>query len=91
MDSYELLQDLDKKHGKTYDYTVTVTPNDISTATKDVTKERRDSAKKTMADILNGKNKENSTKENAALEVAEIVVDNGEKAIDESTKDGDER
>lgn len=91
MDSYELLQDLDKKHGRTSDYTITVTPSDISEVTKNVTKERRDSAKKSIADILNSQNKENSEKTNTALKIEEIVVNEEEKGIDESSKDGDER
>lgn len=91
MDSYELLQDLDKKHGRTSDYTITVTPSDISEVTKNVTKERRDSAKKSIADILNRQNKENSEKTNTALKIEEIVVNEEEKGIDESSKDGDER
>lgn len=91
MDSYELLQDLDKKHGRTSDYTITVTPSDISEVTKNVTKERRDSAKKSIADILNRQNKENSEKTNTALKIEEIVVNEEEKGIDESNKDGDER
>lgn len=91
MDSYELLQDLDKKHGRTSDYTITVTPSDISEVTKNVTKERRDSAKKSIADILNRQNKENSEKTNTALKIEEIVVNEEEKSIDESSKDGDER
>lgn len=91
MDSYELLQDLDKKHGRTSDYTITVTPNDISEVTKNVTKERRDSAKKSIAAILNSQNKENSEKTNTALKIEEIVVNEEEKGIDESSKDGDER
>ena len=91
MDSYELLQDLDKKHGRTSDYTITVTPSDISEVTKNVTKERRDSAKKSIADILNSQNKENSEKTNTALKIEEIVVNEEEKSIDESSKDGDER
>ena len=74
MDSYELLQDLDKKHGRTSDYTITVTPSDISEVTKNVTKERRDSAKKSIAAILNSQNKENSEKTNTALKIEEIVV-----------------
>lgn len=91
MDSYELLQDLDKKHGRTSDYTITVTPSDISEVTKNVTKERRDSAKKSIAAILNRQNKENSEKTNTALKIEEIVVNEEEKGIDESSKDGDER
>lgn len=91
MDSYELLQGLDKKHGRTSDYTITVTPSDISEVTKNVTKERRDSAKKSIADILNRQNKENSEKTNTALKIEEIVVNEEEKGIDESSKDGDER
>ena len=91
MDSYELLQDLDKKHGRTSDYTITVTPSDISEVTKNVTKERRDSAKKSIADILNRQNKEKSEKTNTALKIEEIVVNEEEKGIDESSKDGDER
>ncbi|HIT71311.1 MAG TPA: hypothetical protein IAD08_05270 [Candidatus Scatovivens faecipullorum] len=91
MDSYELLQDLDKKHGRTSDYTITVTPSDISEVTKNVTKERRDSAKKSIAAILNSQNKENSEKTNTALKIEEIVVNEEEKGIDESSKDGDER
>mgnify|MGYP006069135627 FL=1 len=91
MDSYELLQDLDKKHGRTSDYTITVAPSDISEVTKNVTKERRDSAKKSIADILNRQNKENSEKTNTALKIEEIVVNEEEKSIDESSKDGDER
>lgn len=91
MDSYELLQDLDKKHGRTSDYTITVTPSDISEVTKNVTKERRDSAKKSIAAILNSQNKENSEKTNTALKIEEIVVNEEEKSIDESSKDGDER
>lgn len=91
MDSYELLQDLDKKHGRTSDYTITVTPSDISEVTKNVTKERRDSAKKSIAAILNSQNKENSEKTNTALKIEEIVVNEEEKDIDESSKDGDER
>ncbi len=90
MDSYELLQDLDKKHGRTSDYTVTVTPSDISEVTKNVSKERRESAKQAMTDILNGKNKETSEK-TSSLKIEEIVVDNTEKGIDETSKDGDER
>lgn len=91
MNSYELLQDLDKKHGRTSDYTITVTPSDISEVTKNVTKERRDSAKKSIAAILNSQNKENSEKTNTALKIEEIVVNEEEKGIDESSKDGDER
>ena len=91
MDSHELLQDLDKKHGRTSDYTITVTPSDISEVTKNVTKERRDSAKKSIAAILNSQNKENSEKTNTALKIEEIVVNEEEKGIDESSKDGDER
>ncbi len=91
MDSYELLQDLDKKHGRTSDYTITVTPSDISEVTKNVTKERRNSAKKSIAAILNSQNKENSEKTNTALKIEEIVVNEEEKGIDESSKDGDER
>ena len=91
MDSYELLQDLDKKHGRTSDYTITVTPSDISEVTKNVTKERRDSAKKSIAAILNSQNKENSEKTNTALKIEEIVVNEEEKGIDESSKDVDER
>ena len=86
-----LLQDLDKKHGRTSDYTITVTPSDISEVTKNVTKERRDSAKKSIAAILNSQNKENSEKTNTALKIEEIVVNEEEKGIDESSKDGDER
>ena len=91
MNSYELLQDLDKKHGRTSDYTITVTPSDISEVTKNVTKERRNSAKKSIAAILNSQNKENSEKTNTALKIEEIVVNEEEKGIDESSKDGDER
>ena len=56
-----------------------------------VTKERRDSAKKSIAAILNSQNKENSEKTNTALKIEEIVVNEEEKGIDESSKDGDER
>ena len=85
------MSDAEKKHGRTSDYTITVTPSDISEVTKNVTKERRNSAKKSIAAILNSQNKENSEKTNTALKIEEIVVNEEEKGIDESSKDGDER
>ena len=89
MDSYELLQDLDKKHGRTSDYTITVTPSDISEVTKNVTKERRDSAKKSIAAILNSQNKENSEKTNTSLKIEEIVVNDGNTFIQICPSDAD--
>lgn len=91
MDSYELLQDLDKKHGKKLDYSVTVSPDDISKITKSVSKDRTENAKKIIADILNAKDKEASTQAPVGLQVEEIVVDDSEKTINENDKNDNER
>lgn len=94
MDSYELLQDLDKKHGKIADYTVRVSPGDISEATKNVTEERRKQAKNGMAKIVRAKEQEKQEKaENpSSLKVEDIVVvDNSQTEHVKEDKDGGER
>lgn len=90
MDSYELLQNLDKEHGKKIDYTVTVSPEDISNVTKNISKERREKAKKELSELVN-KSQDKSKKVSTGLQLEEIVVDNSEKDLNTVEKTGDER
>lgn len=88
MNSYELLQALDKKYGKKSNPDLKVDITALSTLIANVSPERCKQAQKNMAKILHEKEK---TEHTSSLKVESIHVDDLKESPVKEDKDGDER